>query len=113
MSAAQILLLFFGLPLAILVMGLRRAIGAGRMLVLVLGAGALGTYGLLLKMVTSRTGGSTWAPVPDDLPAPARELVWIGAAALLGMLGAALVRFRGQGSMPLKGPLASGDGDRS
>jgi hypothetical protein len=94
MDTLQILALFFGLPLAIFGLGLRRAIGTGRMLSLVLASSAVGAYALLVEWALRRAG--------VGLPVPAHPgwgwgrvlFPFCAGAAFLGALGVVLVRFR-------------------
>ena len=97
MSSDQILLLFFGLPLAILGMGLRRALGRNFVLILLAGSAAA-AYGLILETYLSRMGRGLPLPVsPQESIARGFGLYCLGAA-LLGALAGTLLRYRGRGS---------------
>lgn len=99
MTSDKLLLLFFGLPLAILGMGMRRALGLRGFGSMLFGSMAVGAYGILLEIVLRRSG--------HGLPLPASAagdflrgfgLFALGGA-LLGSLGGILVRFRGHGAL--------------
>jgi hypothetical protein len=97
MTSDQILLLFFGLPLAILGLGLRRALGRRLPLVLIAGMTA-GFYGLLLETVLRRLGHGLPLPLlPGQSLARGFGLFGL-AAGLLGALGGVLLRYRGRGA---------------
>ena len=100
MTTDQLLLLFFGIPLSILGMGLRRALGGRGILLLFFSGTAAGLYALLLEAFLHRLGHGLPLPGP-----PAQGLVhgyglFALGGGLLGALGAVLVRFRGQGVTP-------------
>lgn len=94
MDAPRIYLLFFGLPLAILGLGLRRAVGSARMLALVALSAAVGLYGLLAEEVMQRIGHGLPAPLHESWSRAHALLPLCVGAALLGALGVVLVRFR-------------------
>jgi len=97
MSSDQILLLFFGLPLAILGVGLRRALGPRILLVLLAGAAAA-CYALILETALLRSGRGLPLPmIPGGSVARAFGLYCL-AAGILGALAATLLRLRGKGS---------------
>ncbi len=98
MTAAQILMLFLGLPLAILAMGLRRALGGRRFLILVLCAAGIALYDLLVGQILTRLGVEAWSFVGDDPAGRRQTFLAVGGCAWLGMLAAVLLRFRGRGS---------------
>ncbi len=99
MTHDQILLLFFGLPLAVLGMGIRRSTGGGAFLLMLLGAVLVLVYAVGVDAVLQYFN---LAPEPPGTAA--RGLVrgfgpiaW--GAGMLGALGAALLRHRGAGSL--------------
>ena len=65
MSFDQITLVFYGLPIAVLAMGLRRSLGLRGTLLVGLAAAVVTLYGVLLDAGLRRYG--------IDLPVPARE----------------------------------------
>jgi hypothetical protein len=94
----QLLLMFFGVPLAVLGIGLRRALGNLALLAVILVSGALAAYAILLEWSLRLIG--------YGLPLPgvrAQGLVrgfgpfCIGAT-LLGALAGVLLRYQGRGS---------------
>lgn len=97
MDALQIYFIFFGLPLVILGLGMRRAIGAPRMLLLILVSTVIGLYGLLAEMIAAALGHGL--PVPTHAAwGRARMLLPVCvAAAILGALGVVLIRCRTRG----------------
>lgn len=99
MTQDQILLLFFGLPLAVLGVGIRRSVGGVAFLLVLLVSLLATAYAVGLDAVLQSEG--LVSPAPG---AAARGLVrgfgpmaW--GACLLGALGAALLRHRGAGSV--------------
>ncbi len=110
MSSNQILLMFFGLPLAILGVGMRRTIGSRATLYLLLVSTGLAVYAVLVESVLRAAGHGL--PIPmrafGEVPAPAPSVVDLArhlfgfslVAVLLGVFGGALVRYRGRGSDP-------------
>jgi uncharacterized membrane protein YbhN (UPF0104 family) len=111
MTNDQLLLLFFGMPLAILGMGLRRALGPRGLLLMLLAAAATAIYGLLLQAGLQRLG--------HGLPLPglaARGMIrgfgpFCLGISLIGALGGVMMRFRGQGSLAGGIPAAGQDSD--
>ena len=97
MSKEELLLLFFGMPLSILGLGLRRTLkGPGTLLLLFIGTVA-GVYALALEGALHRLGHGL------PLPAAGEGLIrgfgpFALSGGLVGGLGAALVRYRGRGS---------------
>jgi hypothetical protein len=94
----QLLLLFFGLPLAILGMGLRRALGSQGFLLMLLAATVAAAYCVLVETGLRHLGHGL--PLPGEA---ARGLVrgfgpFALGTALIGALGGVMVRFRGHGS---------------
>jgi hypothetical protein len=99
MTHDQILLLFFGLPLAILGLGLRRALGR-KMLLVLLGGAVAGVFGLVLETALVRAGHGLALPLAPGQSLGRSEGLFCLAAALLGALGAVLLRYRGRGMAP-------------
>jgi hypothetical protein len=97
MDALQILLLFFGLPVAVLGLGLRRAVGAARMLGLVLASSAVGAYALVAEWAARHADPVLPAPLHPGWDWPRTLFPFCVAAALLGGLGVVLIRFRAGG----------------
>ena len=94
MDALQIFALFFGIPLAILGLGLRHAIGTRRMLALLLLSSAVGLYGLLVESVLRMFGVDLPAPTHASWGSARVFLPFCVASAILGAFGVVLVRFR-------------------
>jgi hypothetical protein len=100
MTDHQLLLLFFGLPLAILGMGLRRALGWRALFLLILVSGGVAIYAVLLE------AGLRAAGIGLPLAGAAARGIVLGfgpyaiGAALLGGLGGVLLRFQGRGATP-------------
>ena len=100
MTTDQLLLLFFGIPLSVLGMGLRRALKGRGILLLLFSGTAAGIYALLLESFLHHIGHGL--PLPGT---PTQGLVhgyglFALGGGLIGALGAVLVRFRGQGMAP-------------
>ncbi len=98
MTHDQIFLLFFGLPLAVLGMGIRRSTGSGAFLFMLLGALLVSVWALGLDAALQQVDLA-----PDPPGTAARGLLrgfgpmaW--GTGMLGALGAALLRHRGHGS---------------
>ena len=108
MTTEQLLLLFFGLPLSILGMGLRRALGARGYLLMLLGATAAAAYDLVLEDALRRYGHGL--PIPDPFGRGMLRAfgLFVLGGALLGALGGVLVRYRGRGLTPSQ-PEEGGD----
>ena len=100
MTSEQLLLLFFGIPLSILGMGLRRALGPRGILLLLISGTAAGIYALFLEAILRRMGHGLPLPGrPGQGLAHAWGLFALGGG-LVGALGGALVRYRGRGLNP-------------
>jgi hypothetical protein len=97
MTADQVLLLFFGLPLAILGLGLRRALGR-RLPLLLLAGTAAAAYGLVLETALHRLGHGLPLPVLGGQTMARGFGLFCLAAGILGALAGALLRYRGRGA---------------
>jgi hypothetical protein len=108
MSDAQLLLMFFGLPLAILGVGLRRALGNLALLFVVLVSTVVTGYAVLLEFWLGAAG--------HGLPLPglrAHGLVrgfgpFCLGAVLLGALAGILIRYQGRGAVLIRGEKPDG-----
>jgi hypothetical protein len=97
MTSDQLLMLFFGLPLGVLAMGLRRGLGGRGSLLLVPVCLLVALYGFGLERVAHAWGLGLPAPVrPGSGPVRA-FLPFCVAAVLVGAYGAAMVRLRRRG----------------
>ena len=107
MTFDQLALVFFGIPLAVMALGLRRSLGPRGIVLVLIAALIVTVYAGFLETSLRRIGA--------DLPVPAREFVSAPAdpgrrgavsrmgllhlsGALLGSLSGVLIRFRGEGS---------------
>ena len=103
MTPYRLLLLFFGIPLSVLTMGLRRAIGARAMALIFLGANAVALYAVGMETLLHHFGLAF--PLPsmqvDGFHASRDLFRLVGpiavAGAWLGTLGCVLVRTRRKG----------------
>ena len=98
-TSDHIFFLFLGLPLSILGMGLRRALGAKRMGLLLLGASFVAIYDLLLEAGLRRIGHGFPLPAAGGAGMLRGLGLFTLGGALLGALGGVLMRFRGRGSL--------------
>ena len=103
MTPYKLILLFFGLPLSVLTLGLRRGLGTRALALLFLGANGVALYALAVEAMLRQFG---WGlPLPsmetDGFHASRDFLRLFGptvlAGAWLGTLGGVLVRLRRRG----------------
>jgi hypothetical protein len=106
LTFAQIVALFYGLPLAVLGLGIRRSLGAKGIAAVLGSALVVGVYGTLLECGLHWTGHGLAVPRAGSSGELAlmyfalrRVLpIYLGGA-LLGALTGALMRHRGEGSL--------------
>jgi hypothetical protein len=99
LSDAQLLLLFFGLPLVILGMGLRRATGNKGFLLVLLTASLVAVYAGLLEAGLRAAGHGL--PLPGARTAGLSRGFGLYAlsASILGALGGIMMRYRTRGTI--------------
>jgi len=94
MDALEILFLFFGMPLVILGMGLRRGLGPRRVLLLFLLSGAVGLYATMVESILRAEGRGLPIPAYRDWNAVRVLAAFLLPAATLGTLAGVLLRIR-------------------
>ncbi len=100
MTADQLALLYFGLPLAVLGIGLRHGMGTRSSLLVVPLCLLVAGYGLGVEWMARQLGLDLPAPVRVG-NGPTRSLApFVVFSVLLGAYGAAMVRFRRRGNDP-------------
>jgi len=98
LSVHEVTLLLLGIPVSVLGIGLRRAMGVRGQVLLIGAAIAAGLYGALVQQLLGTLGAE-----PGLRAATLRETVRdfspaMAGGVLIGGLGAVLLRFRGRGA---------------
>lgn len=97
MTSDQLLMLFFGLPLAVLSMGLRRGLGTRGSLLLLPVCLLVAAYGFGLEWAARALGHGLPMPVRAGSGSARAFAPFCLAAVLVGAYGASLVRLRRDG----------------